>query len=208
MREFVLVLILLAAGMPEGLHAQRAFTGTITYVATDDDRPETDVPAVPDTIRAVFSGERFRYDEITLKGMRTVLTNTQKIEQYILFNLLGQNIALISPPDALEEALLHRNRPYGEEPQTAMPIAGMSAATFVHQGQSVVFASGFGGAHPNLPVAPGPVLEFTYPNSNVRFRAVHIDQATLPEATFEVPQNYKKLTTEELQMMFGLPAGE
>lgn len=208
MREFVLVLILLAAGMPEGLYAQRAFTGTITYVATDDDRPETDVLAVPDTIRAVFQGDRYRYDEITSKGIRSVLTNVENAEQYILFNLLGQFIALISPPEALEETLRNRNRPFENHPQSALPIAGITAASIVHDGRTILFATGFDGVHPNLPTAPGPILEFTYPKSNVRFRAIEVNEGFVDKTAFIIPEKYKKLTTEELQMMFGLPAGE
>lgn len=208
MREFVFFLILLTAGMSEGLQAQRPFVGTITYAAIDDDRPETDLPTVPDTIRAVFQGDRYRYDEITTKGIRTVLTDTENSEQYILFNLLGQYIALISPPEALEETLRKRNRPFENHPQTALPIAGMTAASMTHDGQTLLFAVGFDAVHPNLPTAPGPVLEFTYPKSNVRFRAIEVNEGFVEKSAFAIPEKYKKLTTEELQLMFGLPAGE
>ncbi len=208
MKKFVLVLILLAAGMSEVMLAQRPFVGTITYVTVDDDRPETDMPAVPDTIRAVFQGDRYRYDEITSKGIRTVLTNVEHAEQYILFNLLGQYIALISPPEALEETLRNRNRPFANHPQAAMPIAGYTAATIVEGGDALLFASGFDGVHPNLPAAPGPILEFTYPKSKVRFRAIEVNEGYVEKSAFIIPDKYKKLTTEELQMMFGLPAGE
>ncbi len=174
------------------------FVGAVVYTPTNDDRSYIE-PPLPDEV-VIHSTQGFhRYEEAIGDDRRVVIYDVAKGEQYTLMTLLGEKIAIRAPFElpaavsSIDAATID-----------ALPICKWPAKSTVIGDQTVVYTPLLLSNHPTLPKCGGLVLEFTYPKSNLRLRAVTVN-AELPNADlFTIPAGYTVITAEELLEVFGI----
>lgn len=179
---------------------ESTFRGSITYLPVSDDRPESDVTKVPESILVYGGDAGFRYEERLSGTSRVIITNSVQSEQHIMFEMLGQKLALVAPVvtasapvSALDESSVE-----------ALPINGYKAISVQVGRDRVICSPEHSFNHPNLPQVQGLVLEFTHAASGVRFRATEINEGQPERRLFTVPSDYNIVTAEELQSVFGM----
>ena len=182
--------------------AQDAFTGTVVYRPLTDDRAESDVLGGPEEIVLTTMGALSRWEESVNGKTRVVITDLEAGTQHVLFELLGERIALITPKEEMKRML---QRSGAESPTLdALPIAGYTCKQSTQQGQTVVYTEAFQLSHPNLPVCGGMPLAFTMPTGrgNIRYQAVKVAEGEADPASFVIPGDYLVLNSDQLRALF------
>lgn len=182
--------------------AQEAFSGTIVFTPLSDDRPESDVKQGPDEIVLTVNGAKSRWEEFIGPKSRVVITDLESDQQYVLFSLLGESIALVSP----EEEMARLKSRTGQEVNEAdaLPIAGFNCSQATVEGQSVVFTDQYILEHPYLPIVQGMPLEFALKTGNgeIRYRASKVEASQPGDELFLVPQGYLVMNADQMQDLF------
>jgi hypothetical protein len=184
-------------------HAQRkAFAGSVTYEPVHDDRSEVDGMRIPTRVEFIALGTKVRYTEHVDGASRTVISNYETRQQHVLFDFLGQKIALVAPlidPSEVNPPIIGEE---GNLPLDALPIAGYEGKSIRIDDQTVIYSDRFLLRDPSLPAVPGLPLEYTIPKTNARFRAVSISNEIPTDTHFVIPPDYTVVTPEEMQRMF------
>lgn len=183
-------------------HAQDAFSGTVIYHPVSDDRAESDVLGGPEVIVLTTLGDLSRWEESVNGKTRVVITDLEAGTQHVLFELLGERIALITPEEEMKRIL---QRTGAESPQAdALPIAGYPCKQSTQQGQTVIYTEAFRLSHPNLPFCAGMPLAFTLPTGrgNIRYQAVEVSEEEVDPARFVIPADYLVLNSDQLRALF------
>ena len=187
---------------------RKAFAGKITYEPVHDDRSEIDGMRIPTRVEFVALGTKVRYTEHVDGASRTVISNYETRQQHVLFDFLGQKIALVAPlidPSEVNPPIIGDE---GNVPQDALPIAGYPGKSIQIDDQTVIYSDRFLLRDPSLPGVPGLPLEYTIPKTNARFRAVSISNEIPNDSHFVIPPDYTVVTPEEMQRMFSTSPSE
>ena len=225
MTTFTVLLTAMVISMPVAKAQKAAFTGTVTYYVTvEGDIPEQAKAMMPTEMKAKFSTDK--QSMVLNFGMmeQKTIYDVAKQEADILMNVMGQKLLIKNNATQIEDS----RKKEGETLGVKVTDETATIAGFVCK-KAVVSKKGKDGSSINIdvffaddldvsrfkfsnnfPEISGLPLEFTMKNGPMSFKlkARSIKKENIAETEFTIPTDYKVVTMEELQGMFGGGGGE
>lgn len=225
MSTFTVLLTAMVISLPVAKAQKAAFTGTVTYdVTVEGDIPEQAKAMMPTEMKSKFSNDKqSMVMNFGMMEQKTVYDVTKQ-EANVLMNVMGQKLLIKNNATQIEEARKKEGESLGVKVTTeTATIAGFTCK------KAIVSKKGKDGTTINIdvfytddldvsrfkfsntfPEITGLPLEFTMKNGPMSFKlkARSVKKETIPATEFTIPTDYKQVTMEELQGMFGGGGGE
>jgi GLPGLI family protein len=205
-------------------YAGKPFEGVITYKISYPDTKftESQMAMFPKMMTVSVKGDKSR-TEIQMSGVSTI-----EIRDYIektsvaLFDLMGQKYAIKASTAEIEKKVQEEGKPSVELTSETKVIAGYTCKKAIIRMTSdgvtttfeAFYTSELGGKNVNFDNAlykdiDGALLEFVInaQEMNMKLTATSIEKKSLPASLFVIPSDYKQISKEEFQNLFG-GAGE
>ncbi|WP_306642655.1 hypothetical protein [Sanyastnella coralliicola] len=177
------------------------FVGTITYTLDTEASDAGVIGKAASTISISCAANGIsRWEEVSENGSRVVLTDMTKQQQYVLVELLGKKIAIITPKDqvtlkapvtvALDACC---KTVLNKECQSLLTGNGELLLDTSHDLQ-----------HPLLPNVEGTPMSFNLSSTagNAKYVASDMKEGTPDASLFVVPSEYEAVKASELQALF------
>jgi len=225
MTTFTVLLTAMVISMPVAKAQKAAFIGTVIYdVTVEGDIPEQAKAMMPTEMKTKFSNEK--QSMVMNFGMMEQKTvyDVAKQEADMMMNVMGQKLLIKNNAAQILEAKNKEGESLGVKlTDGTTTIAGIPCK------KAIVSKKGKDGATINIEVSyaedldvsrfkfsnsfpeiAGLPLEFTMKNGPMSFKmkARSVKKESVPETEFTIPTDYKVVTMEELQGMFGGGGGE
>lgn len=200
-----LLIIFLTFG-GSALWAQAPFKGEIIWVIDRDLSDPVAMDRAAERIQLQSDGVRTRWTEELASGSRVVISDLGKHEEYVLIEFLGEKLAIITP----EEKAIASPEVTGERRNLDEKQFGRACEELQNGEYRYIYLPELSVRHSILPSLAGiPVLfAMKLPNGVVYYRATALAEKNVASSTFALPEEYRKITTEELQMLFSNVSGE
>lgn len=220
MTTFTVLLTAMVISMPVAKAQKAAFTGTVIYdVTVEGDIPEQAKAMMPTEMKSKFASDK--QSMVMNFGMmeQKTIYDATKQEANVLMNVMGQKLLIKNNVTQIEDARKKEGETLGvKTTDETATIAGFLCK------KAVVSKKGKDGTTINIdvfytedldvsrfkfsnsfPEISGLPLEFTMKNGPMSFKmkARSIKKETVSESEFTIPTDYKQVTMEELQGMFG-----
>ncbi len=200
MRLALLLFITALTWQNEKLSAQTPFIGEVTWAIDHELSDASAVQRAAERIQLQSDGSRTRWTEHLALGSRTVITDLSKREEYVLIEFLGEKLAIITPRDKViaSPELTGSTREHKEKQ------FGYQCAELLNGDNTYLYIPKLQVNHSILP-APGglPVLfAMKLPTGTVYYRATSLEEKNVASSAFALPEEYRKITTRELQLLF------
>jgi GLPGLI family protein len=215
--NFYVIIMALLFLLPAVPSLAKDFKGTITYKVTVTGPEVTDeVKAMmPKTMVLKISGGKTRSEMVMGMGKTVVIADAETKTSVILMDIMGQKMAVESTTEDIMKEL-------NESPEYKMEKTSETKNILDYTCKNAIITSDEGieisvfyteelgnGAiyfdDPQFKEIEGMMLEFEIPNQgvNMKFTAISIDKKKISDSEFEIPEDYKVMSKEEMQGMFG-----
>lgn len=201
MRFLFIVMINISPWCTVGLYGQAPFKGEITYEIDIELSDAAAVERAAERIVLQSDGQRTRWTEHLAAGSRIVISNLEKGEEYVLIEFLGEKLAIITPKEkVMSSPEISGSSKYLNETQFGHTCAELNTGKFTY-----LFLPDFQIRHSILPSLAGlPVLfSMKLPSGIIYYRATSLKKSKIASSAFALPEEYRPITTQELQMLFG-----
>ena len=203
-----------------GLNAQKkdlGFEGTITYsVTVEGDVDLTTKSQMPSEVIISYKAPKSSMVMKTAYGNITVIGNSESKEQVVLYDLMGQKIAIKSSKEETEASLKEIPELTVTVTNETKKIAGYTC-TKVNLTDGNTTTSAYVTKEIVIPNAnwnsqfknvEGVLMEYSQKAKNdtdaiIVFSAKEVKKAKIKDAVFEIPPDYKQMTMTEFKQMFG-----
>jgi len=210
----------LAISFSFSVSAQKLFSGIIEYEIsyTDADLDAATMAMLPKSMLIEVSGKRSKLEQ--QQGILNIIkiNNAENKTSIVLLDVMGQKYAIRTSAEEIEKALADMPKPQITYTDETKMIAGVKAqkaiVIFTEEDgtetiEEVYFAPEIGGENFNFDTPyrdiKGALLE--YGNDNEMFKskmvAKTIKKKKIKPTAFLIPTDYKEVTSEELQEIFG-----
>lgn len=195
-----------------------SFEGTITYSVTTEGQIEPNIMAqLPSEVMWTFKGPKTSMLMKTGFGTVTVIANAETQEQVVLYDALGQKMAIKSSKDETEKAIAEYPETKITETTETKKILNYNCKKVEMEddkgNKSIIYVTD----ELNVPNAnwntqykniKGVMLEYSQkasPESDATliFTAKEVKKRKIKDAVFEIPSNFKQMTMDEFKQMFG-----
>ena len=217
-KSFLLAVITFA--LNTSVQAQKLFSGTIEYDITypGSDLDPATAATLPKTLTMTVSGKKSRVD--MTQGMMNIIkiNNAETASSVSLLDIMGQKYAIRVSKEEIEKAIADLPKAKITVTEEKKDFGGTSAtkANVVFTDENgkdttkvVYFVPEIGGEGFNFDTPfrdiKGGLLQYTIESEGLvmLFTAKEIKAKKIKDTVFMIPSDYKEVTAEELQGIFG-----
>jgi hypothetical protein len=223
MKKQLITMTLALVGLFAGLQVyagDKDFTGTIVYNITypDSKLDAQTMAMMPTTMKATVKGDWSKMDISMSMGSTVTIFDAATKSGTVLMDMMGQKFAVAVTPESIEEEVAEMGDIQVEETDETKEIAGYQChkvnVTYTSKGKAYEQVAWFteelgdGSMNASNPIfkdVKGVLLEFSMDESGMKMKmeAISVDKKKVSDKEFEVPEDYKKVTQQELENMFG-----
>jgi hypothetical protein len=197
------------------LNAQKPFEGKIVY--------KIDYPTLPDEMRGMegmlpketvvyAKGSKSRSETPSLMGNQVVISDAKKDYGVVLMDMMGQKMAIEPTAEDMKDAKVRNEKMKIEYLNETKTVAGIKCKKAIITAEDeefplvVFYTEEFSNYNASdMKQLKGMPLEYTMKANGMEMRMVA--QSVTPEKVddkkFEVPADYQKMTSKDLEKMFG-----
>ncbi|MFH2094584.1 MAG: DUF4412 domain-containing protein [Bacteroidota bacterium] len=197
--------------------AQNTFEGSITFKISTEGRDLTsqEKAQMPSEQILQFKGPKSRIDINTPMGSVVTISDADTKENIVLFDMMGQQLAVKSTKEENEKALADMPKPEVNDLGESKEIAGYSCKKYEIKSENSVMTAyitdAIDATDPqlsNVEGLKGVILEYSVLASEddeliLIYTATEVKKAKLKKTLFVVPSGYQELTPEEFRNMLG-----
>lgn len=193
------------------------FEGTITYSVTTQGELDPQTKAqMPSEVVWTYKGPKSSMMMKTAFGNINILANAETKEQVVLYDMMGQKMAIKSSKEETESALKDIPELTIKETTETKQIAGYKCkkieltdgktTTNVYVTEDIVIPNAnWNGQYKNV---KGVLMEYSQKASpdgdaQIIFTAKEVKKAKIKDTAFDIPSDYKQMTMSEFKQMFG-----
>jgi len=215
---FILLLFLTTINVNAQKKA-KPFTGTISFnIAFEGRELEPQEKAqMPTEIKTYYGKDNMiRTDQISAMGSVSSISNTATNESTVLFDMMGQKMAVKSTKEEYEESIkdLKYDITYTDEAKTILGYECKKAIVKDKDGKEMIVYYTEDINYPNANAnnaafkdIKGVALEYTQPTADedltLHLTAKEVKKGKVKKSMFTVPAGYKVITKEEFKSMLG-----
>jgi hypothetical protein len=206
------------------VYAGKPFEGVITYKISYPDTKftESQMAMFPKMMTVSVKDDKSR-TEIQMSGVSTIeIRNYTEKSSVALFDLMGQKYAIKSSTAEIEKKVQEEGKPAVTLTSETKVVAGYTCKKAIIRMTSdgvtttfeAFYTNEFGGKNLNFDNAlykdiDGVLLEFVINTQemNMKLTATSVEKKSLPASLFVIPSDYKQISKDEFQNLFG-GAGE
>lgn len=212
--------IFLMSGMVVSAAKKKHFTGKITYtISVSDDLPEQAKAMMPKTMTLYVGKDKIKTELFTQMGMQASIEDLENKTKVSLLEIMGQKFAIRDSWEDLQEEM--KNAPEVEMERTGetKEIAGYTCekilAKKVEDGEVHATAwvtseldapDNINFSNPLFNDTNDMMMEFEMDAGNgmmLTFSAIEVDDKKVKDKEFEIPEDFKETTREDLQQTLG-----
>jgi len=220
-KSIILFVVLITLGFGQDVFS-KDFSGVIIYNITyDDANMDPQMAAMmPKTLKMMIKDGKVRTEMSTGMGKNINIFDSETMTGSALLDVMGQKFAIEMAADEINKEMEDAPDVKIEKFDDTKEIAGYTCKKAVvkvlkESGETeheleVYYTDelGSGGINMDNPMfkdIDGVMLEYSIKNEDMdmKFTAISVDQKKVSDSEFEIPEDYKKVTQEELQQMFG-----
>jgi GLPGLI family protein len=221
--NLVLLIAIIATLFSPEVIAQKkgkVFTGVITYIITypDSDLDETMSGMLPEKMTVYISETKKKNKVISAMSNQSEIVDAEAMTRTTLIDIMGQKFAILHTKEDIEAELLENPEPVINFFDETKEIAGYTCrkaelistdetkkdiiVTLYYTDELKNQKVSFDGEFRNLDGIP---LEFTVKpdRMNMRFTASEVSHEKVKDKEFEISEDYKFVTEDDLRKMFG-----
>ncbi|MCX7863109.1 MAG: DUF4412 domain-containing protein [Bacteroidales bacterium] len=202
------------------MYAQKgstAFEGTITYTITTQGELDPQTKAqMPSEVVWTYKGAKSSMLMKTAFGNINVIANADTKEQIVLYDMMGQKMAIKSSKEETEAALKDIPEVKVVETNETKKIAGYNCKKIeISDGKTTTNVyvtndinipnANWNGQYKNV---QGVLMEYSQKanpdgDAQIIFTAKEVKKAKIKDNAFEIPADYKQMSMTEFKQMFG-----
>ncbi len=220
-KSIILFVVLITLGFGQDVFS-KDFSGVIIYNITyDDANMDPQMAAMmPKTLKMIIKEGKVKTEMSTGMGKNINIFDSETMTGSALLDVMGQKFAIEMAADEINKEMEDAPDVKIEKLDDTKEIAGYTCKKAVvkvlkDSGETeyeleVYYTDelGSGGINMDNPMfkdIDGVMLEYSIKNEDMdmKFTAISVDQKKVSDSEFEIPEDYKKVTQEELQQMFG-----
>lgn len=201
----------------QGGTKDKSFTGKVKYKI---EYPNSNIPAqaqgqLPDNSTLYIKGKKSKTEMISPMMTRNTIKDTEAMNAVTLLEVMGQKYAIEQTKEEILEERDKKDTPELEYTENTKTIAGYEAREVIVKPEdgepySIWYTPEIGGKTMNFdsPIyknLDGLPLEFRIENEQfeMKMTATEISEEKVSSDAFNIPDDYEKVTMEELRNMFG-----
>ena len=210
-----IMLLLLALALTSVMNAQSDFEGSITYkiayLSLPDELKEMEA-MLPKNVVKYYKGSQVRVEQSTAgMGQQIVITDYEKITGVLLMDFLGNKIAMTMPAEDLEAAKTLGNECKASYKKDTKNIAGYKCKKVLIERDDfpapviMYYTNKWKNKELEYGSLKGLPLEMTIYKEGIqmKFSATHVQEETVENEMFSVPDGYEIVTADDLMELFG-----
>jgi GLPGLI family protein len=216
--RIILSLVLLIGVLSVNSYAgDKSFRGVIVYnISFGEDMDASMVAMMPKTMKMYISGDKSKMEMIAGFGTTNVIFDSETKESVVMMDMMGQKFAIKSTAEDIEKELEEAPNTVVEVTDETKEIAGYTCkkAIVTVEGEDtelIVYFTDelgggqFNGSNPFYNKIDGVMLEFVMLENDIEmsYKAISVEKKKVSDEMFDIPVEYKIVTEEELQGMFG-----
>ncbi len=196
---------------------EATFEGTITYAVTvEGDVDPTTKSQMPSEVSITYKSPKSSMLMKTAFGNITIIGNSESKEQVILYDMMGQKMAIKSNKEETEASLKEIPEMTVNVTNETKKIAGYNCTKVeLSDGKTTMIAyitkdiqipnANWNSQYKNV---DGVLMEYTQKantdtDAKIVFTAKEVKKAKVKDNTFEIPSDFKQMTMTEFKQMFG-----
>lgn len=211
------IVFLVAAFSASSYAGDKEFRGVIVYnISFGEDVNPQMVAMMPKTMKMYISGDRSRMEMNAGFGTTNVIYNGETMESVVMMDMMGQKFAVKSTAEDVEKELEEAPDTKVEITGKTKEIAGYSCEEAIvtvdgEETKLIVYFTDelgggqFNGSNPLYNEIDGVMMEFVMIENDMEmsYKAISVEKKKVSDDMFNIPADYKIVTDEELQGMFG-----
>lgn len=196
---------------------EKSFEGTIKYSITypESSIPEAQKQQLPGNLTLYIKGNMVKSEMITGMFTRKTIKDAEQQKATTLLDIMGQKYAIEQTKEDIRQQIEEQGKPKVTVTAKDKKIAGYDCKKAIVKSenedeQTIYFSPEIGNASLNFdsPVyqqIDGIPLEYQMKNNmfTMRLSAKEVTKKKISDDNFVIPDDYKKVTQEELQNMLG-----
>ena len=216
----LLTAIFLMSGWTATAAKKKHFTGKITYkISVSEDLPEQAKAMMPKTMTLYVGKNKIKTELFTQMGMQSSIEDLENKTKVSLIEVMGQKFAIRDSWEDVQEEM--KNAPDVEMERTGetKEVVGYTCekvlAKKVEDGEVMATAwvtseldapDNINFSNPHFNDTNDMMMEFEMDAGNgmmLTFTAIEVDDKKVKDKEFEIPEDFKETTREELQQTLG-----
>lgn len=209
-----LTLILGFIGLNTSLFAQKDFEGKIEYKIEFNDLPaemQGMEAMLPNSMTTYIKGSKSRVEQSGgMTGTNIILTDSKNSEVTMLLNMMGQKMAIVQTPEEIKQSQEASKKVKVEVLDETKSILGYKckrAKVFTPESEVpfyMYFTEEIPNASAQFTEVPGMPMEYSIEEQGMKmkFIASNVVKEKVSSKLFEIPADYPKMTSLEVQEMF------
>jgi len=196
---------------------EKSFEGTIKYSITypESSMPEAQKQQLPSNLTLYIKGNMVKSEMITGMFTRKTIKDAEQQKATTLLDIMGQKYAIEQTKEDIRQQIEKQEKPEITVTDKNKKVAGYNCKKTIvtsenGEKQTIYFSPEIGNASLNFdsPVykqIDGIPLEYQMKNNmfTMRLSAEKVTKKKISDDNFVIPDDYKKVTQEELQNMLG-----
>jgi len=201
----------------KGSSATKKFEGKITYEITypESSMPEAQQQQLPTNLTLYVKDNKVKSEMITGMFTRKTIKDAEQQKATTLLEIMGQKYAIEQTKEDIQEQIEEQGNPEVQVTDETKEIAGYECKKAVvtsedGEKQDIYFSPEIGSSalnfdSPAYKQIDGIPLEYRMKTNmfTMKLAATEIEKKKIKEENFAIPEDYKKVTQEELQNMLG-----
>jgi len=197
------------------LFAQKPFEGKIVY--------KIDYPALPDEMKGMegmlpketivyTKGTKSRTETASLMGNQVVISDAKKDYGVVLMDMIGQKMAIEPTAEEMKDAKDRNDKMTVKYLNETKTVAGIKCKKAIISAADeefpleVYYTEEYSNYNANdMKQLKGMPLEYSIKANGLEMRMVaqSVTAEKVADSQFEIPADYQKMTSKELEQMFG-----
>lgn len=205
----------MALALTPVMNAQSDFEGSIsfdiTYLSLPDELKDMET-MLPKSVVKYYKGSQVRVEQTTGgMGQQVVITDYEKLSGILLMDFLGNKVAMTMPSEDLESAKTLGDECKADYKKDTKEIAGHKCKKVLIERDDfpapVIMYYSTKWANKEMEYGPlkGLPLEMTVYREGIqmKFSATNVQEETVENEMFAVPEGYEVVTSDDLMELFG-----
>lgn len=215
--SFATVLLMSSCSIFKGGTADKSFEGKIKYEITypESSMPEAQQQRLPSNLTLYIKGNKVKSEMITGMFTRKTIKDAKEKKATTLLEIMGQKYAIEQTPEDIQKQIEEQGKPKVAITDETKEIAGRTCKKAIVTSedgdeQNIYFSPDIGKASLNFDSPAykqinGIPLEYQMKTNmfTMKLTAAEVEEIKVSDDTFAIPNDYQKVTQEELQNMLG-----
>ncbi len=219
-RLLVIIVILSVSNTVDAQKKSKPFTGTINFEIKFEGREldPNEEAQMPTDVKITYGKTHNKTEQISAMGSVVSINDKETMSSVILFDMMGQKMAIKSTKEETEKALIED---YGkfekivllDETKTIAGYKCNKAEVYYNENiMTVYYTNEIKVTNPNATNAmfkdiKGVLLEFTQPTGDkeltMKIVAKEVNKGRIKKSIFSISSDYQEITKEEFKNMIG-----